>query len=68
MFPSLRPTNRKCQTRTLVLEGAHNWHKELYKKLMEEYDFDEKIAKHLVHCYGDKAFKIAEIAAEKGLL
>lgn len=67
MIPSLKPAKRKCQTRGLVLEGAHNWHGNLYKTLMKKYDFDEKIARHLAHCYGDKVFKVAEIAAETGL-
>lgn len=67
VFPSLRPKCRNCQTGNLMLEGAHNWHEDLYKELMELYGFDEKIAKHLVHCYGDKAFDVAEIAAEEGL-
>lgn len=67
VFPSLRPTHRKCQTGNLVLEGAHNWHELLYKELMEKYGFDERIAKHLGRCYGDRAFKVAEIALQKGL-
>lgn len=67
VFPSLRPTHRKCQTANLVLEGAHNWHKSLYKELMGKYGFDEQIAVHLVQCYGDRAFKVAEIARRKGL-
>lgn len=67
MIPDLRPRHRKCQTDKLLLEGAHNWHEALYKELMEKYGFDEKIAKHLAHSYGDKACKVAEIAVEQGL-
>lgn len=68
VFPSLRPTHRKCQTANLLLEGAHNWHQELYKELMVKYGFDESVAKHLMQNYGDRAFNVAEIALEKGLL
>lgn len=67
MFPSFKPAHRKCQTRGLLLEGAHYWHKDLYRVLMEMYDFDKRIAKHLVNYYGDRAFRVADIALEKGL-
>lgn len=54
----------ECITRTLPIVGGANFESDGYIELMEKFDLDEDVARHLNHFYGDRAYKVATLAKE----
>ncbi|KAH7409543.1 glycerol-3-phosphate dehydrogenase [Cadophora sp. MPI-SDFR-AT-0126] len=57
-----------CQTQHVRLIGAHGFHDTLAINLIQHYSFDEDVAKHLVHSYGDRAWEVAGLCTKAGRL
>lgn len=55
-----------CHTKGLLLDGAHEWTPTMFIRLIQEYGLDNEVAVHLAKTYGDKSFKVAQIAKEVG--
>ena len=55
-----------CHTKGLLLDGAHEWTPTMFIRLIQEYGLDNEVAEHLAKTYGDKSFKVAQIAKEIG--
>lgn len=63
--PDLKP-ERKCQTKGLLLEGAHGWNPTMFIRLVQDYGLDPQVASHLANSYGDRAFAVAKLAELTG--
>ncbi|KAF7233700.1 hypothetical protein EG68_03991 [Paragonimus skrjabini miyazakii] len=59
-------SNSGCQTKGLLLEGAHGWRPNLFIQLVQEHGMDVDVARHLTEVYGDKALAIANMASLTG--
>ncbi|KAF6778364.1 hypothetical protein AHF37_01680 [Paragonimus kellicotti] len=59
-------SNSSCQTKGLLLEGAHGWRPNLFIQLVQEHGMDVDVARHLTGVYGDKALSIANMASLTG--
>ncbi len=59
----LKPA-RKSHTETLKLVGAEGYSDELLKELQKKFDLPETVATHLARSYGDRAPRIAALAAK----
>lgn len=57
-----------CQTEKIYLIGGHNFTKTSYISLIQHFQLENKIAKHLSLTYGDKAVEIAQLAKEHKIL
>lgn len=65
VVPELTP-QRKCQTKGLLLEGAHEWNPTMFIRLVQDYGLDPQVASNLSNSYGDKAFAVAKLAGLTG--
>ncbi|KAF6024692.1 hypothetical protein EB796_017014 [Bugula neritina] len=63
---NLKPS-RSCQTSGLLLDGAHGWSPTMHVKLVQTFGIDVAVAEHLSSIYGDRAFKLCELAQMTGL-
>jgi glycerol-3-phosphate dehydrogenase len=63
--PQLKPT-RDCQTKGLLLEGAHAWSPTMFIRLVQDYGLESEVAQHLSQAYGDRAFAVAKLAELTG--
>ena len=63
--PSLHPA-RNCQTKGLLLEGAHAWSPTMFIRLVQDYGLESEVAQHLASAYGDRAFAVAKLAELTG--
>ncbi|XP_022325740.2 glycerol-3-phosphate dehydrogenase, mitochondrial-like isoform X1 [Crassostrea virginica] len=62
---SLKPP-KPCQTKGLLLDGAHGWTPTLFIRLVQDFGLESEVAQHLANTYGDKAFKIAKMSSLTG--
>nr|XP_034302358.1 glycerol-3-phosphate dehydrogenase, mitochondrial isoform X2 [Crassostrea gigas] len=61
----LKPS-KPCQTKGLLLDGAHGWTPTLFIRLVQDFGLENEVAQHLASTYGDKAFKIAKMSSLTG--
>ncbi|KAK3595397.1 hypothetical protein CHS0354_008830 [Potamilus streckersoni] len=61
----LKPTS-PCRTKGLQLDGAHGWSPTMFIRLVQDFGLENEVAQHLASTYGDKAFKVARMAALTG--
>ena len=54
-----------CQTRDLMLVGAHGYSRTLFIDLIRHYGIDEDVARHLARSYGDRAWEVARLSSAK---
>jgi len=59
-------TNSGCQTKGLLLEGAHEWTPTMFIRLVQDYGLEPEVANHLANSYGDRAFAVAKLAELTG--
>ncbi|HHO58456.1 MAG TPA: glycerol-3-phosphate dehydrogenase, partial [Oceanithermus profundus] len=59
----LRPA-RGCITDRVFIEGAAGFDADGWRGLVERFDLDEEVARHLNQSYGDRAPEVARLAAE----
>nr|XP_022325745.1 glycerol-3-phosphate dehydrogenase, mitochondrial-like isoform X2 [Crassostrea virginica] len=57
---------KPCQTKGLLLDGAHGWTPTLFIRLVQDFGLESEVAQHLANTYGDKAFKIAKMSSLTG--
>ncbi|XP_062594574.1 glycerol-3-phosphate dehydrogenase, mitochondrial-like isoform X1 [Saccostrea cucullata] len=57
---------KPCQTKGLLLDGAHGWTPTLFIRLVQDFGLENEVAQHLASTYGDKAFKIAKMSSLTG--
>jgi glycerol-3-phosphate dehydrogenase len=62
---NLSPT-LPCQTKGLLLDGAHEWSPTLFIRLIQDFGLDNEVAQHLSNTYGDRAVKVARLAQLTG--
>lgn len=62
---NLEPKNG-CNTKGLLLEGAHNWTPTSFIRLAQDYGLETEVAQHLSNTYGDQADKVAELSSLTG--
>ncbi len=55
-----------CRTKELPIAGGARWLADGWKGLLEKYQIDEEIARHLNRFYGDRGGVVAELLAEHG--
>ena len=55
---------RGCITDRVFVEGAAGFDPEGWRGLVERFDLDEDVARHLNRSYGDRAPEVARLAAE----
>lgn len=55
-----------CVTTEVPLVGSDAYTPTLFIRLIQKYDLETNIAKHLADSYGDRAFAVAELAAPTG--
>lgn len=55
-----------CQTKGLLLEGAHEWTPTMFIRLVQDYGLEPEVANHLANAYGDRAFAVAKLAEMTG--
>ena len=55
-------SSRSCATETLLLVGAENFAPSGKRVLVEDYGFEDDVAHHLHHAFGDQAIRVAELA------
>ncbi|KAL3854156.1 hypothetical protein ACJMK2_013434 [Sinanodonta woodiana] len=61
----LKPAS-SCRTKGLMLDGAHGWSPTMFIRLVQDFGLENEVAQHLASTYGDKAFKVARMAALTG--
>lgn len=59
-------TKSDCQTKGLLLEGAHDWTPTMFIRLVQDYGLEPEVANHLANSYGDRAFAVAKLAELTG--
>ncbi|GAB1600952.1 glycerol-3-phosphate dehydrogenase, mitochondrial-like isoform X2 [Argonauta hians] len=62
----LKPKVPTCQTKGLLLDGAHDWSPTLFIRLVQDFGLENEVAQHLAGTYGDRAFKVAKMAGMTG--
>jgi glycerol-3-phosphate dehydrogenase len=55
--------NKKCVTEDLLLLGSHDFHPNMYVRLIQNFGIETEVAKHLIHNYGDRAFQVAALCS-----
>jgi glycerol-3-phosphate dehydrogenase len=53
----------KCQTKKVRLVGAHGYSKTLFVNLIQYFNLDVEVAKHLAQNYGDRAWEVASLSS-----
>ncbi|XP_021351671.1 glycerol-3-phosphate dehydrogenase, mitochondrial-like isoform X2 [Mizuhopecten yessoensis] len=56
----------KSRTKGLLLDGAHGYTPTFFIRLVQDFGLENDVAQHLASTYGDKAFKVAKLAALTG--
>ncbi|NIJ55116.1 glycerol-3-phosphate dehydrogenase/oxidase [Dyadobacter arcticus] len=57
-----------CTTDQHMLAGGEHYNTEFWKELVEKFDFDEDISKHLVKKYGSRAGLVGELTSAEPAL
>lgn len=60
-----RQLDGSCQTRNLLLVGAHGYSRTLFIDLIRHYGVDEEVARHLARSYGDRAWEVARLSSSE---
>ena len=53
-------------TATTLLLGSHQWHENLFIKLIQHFGIETEVAAHLAANYGDRAWSVASMASLTG--
>uniref|UniRef100_A0A060SZJ8 Glycerol-3-phosphate dehydrogenase n=1 Tax=Blastobotrys adeninivorans TaxID=409370 RepID=A0A060SZJ8_BLAAD len=60
---NLAPPKKDVNTANIKLVGAHEWTPLRYIELIQNYNLDPEVAKHLSENYGTRAFTVAELSS-----